>query len=173
MRGHIQEREVKRRTANTPKSFRLWVDLPRDPISGKRRQKTRTVRGTRKQAEQELRSLIREVERGAHVHSNGLTVADLLKRWLQDYARANVAARLLCLALASLLVTACAETVVESPATESPAIGHQIAFTGDYEIYVMDADGGNVRRLTGGKGAASPADAGRGRNRSPVWLPVP
>lgn len=64
MRGHIQEREVKRPTANTPKSFRLWVDLNRDPVTGKRRQKTRTVRRTRKQAEQSLRSLIQEVERG-------------------------------------------------------------------------------------------------------------
>ncbi len=116
--------------------------------------------------------MIREVERGAHVHSNGLTVADLLKRWLQDYARANVAARLLCLALASLLVTACAETVVESPATESPAIGYQIAFTGDYEIYVMDADGGNVQQLTEDRSKRG-AQGESGRDSTPAWLPVP
>ena len=84
----------------------------------------------------------------------------------------KVAARLLCLALASLLVTACAETVVESPATESPAIGYQIAFTGDYDIYVMDADGGNVQQLTEDRSKRG-AQGESGRDSTPAWLPVP
>ena len=91
MKGHIRERTVKRRTATTPRSWRLFVELPRDAISGKRRQKTRTVRGTRKDAERALRELIKEVERGAYSRHDRLTVADLLDRWLQDYARPNVA----------------------------------------------------------------------------------
>jgi integrase len=91
MRGHIQERPVNRRTADTSRSFRLFVELPRDIFNGKRRQKTRTVRGTKKDAERALRDLINEVERGAHSHHDRLTVADLLERWLREYARPNVA----------------------------------------------------------------------------------
>jgi len=91
MRGHIQERAVKRRTATTRRSWRLFVELPRDAISGKRRQKTATVHGNRQDAERALRALIKDVEHGAYSRHDRLTVADLLKRWLQDYARPNVA----------------------------------------------------------------------------------
>ncbi len=90
MRGHIRERPVKRHSATTPRSWRLFVELPRDAATGKRRQKTRTVRGSRKDAERALRKLIREIERGLHSHSDRITVADLLERWLRDYAQPNV-----------------------------------------------------------------------------------
>jgi Tol biopolymer transport system component len=51
--------------------------------------------------------------------------------------------------------------------------GTRIAFAsnrdGDWDIYVMDADGGNVRRLTGTRGHR---DALRG-DYDPAWSPVP
>ena len=56
-------------------------------------------------------------------------------------------------------------TVTPTPTPEPPAVRTQIVFTsnrdGDWDIYVMDADGGNVRQLTD-----HPASDG-----SPDWSP--
>ena len=46
MKGHIRQR--------TKGSWAIWVDLGRDPETGKRKQQTFTVRGSKKDAEREL-----------------------------------------------------------------------------------------------------------------------
>lgn len=76
MRGNI--------TVKTPgKVYELRVSLGRDPATGKYRQRSLTVRGTRKQAERALRELIEEVEdgrgRGEDPHR---TFGMLLDEWL-------------------------------------------------------------------------------------------
>ena len=66
--GHIRER--------TPGSFELRYSLGANPATGKRRIATVTVRGTRKEAERELRRLLRALDTGDHVDPNRLTVRE-------------------------------------------------------------------------------------------------
>ena len=54
--GHIRER--------SPGSLEVRYSLGTDPATGKRRMATATVRGTRKDAEKELRRLLRAVDLG-------------------------------------------------------------------------------------------------------------
>jgi len=65
-RGHIQQR--------SEGSFRLRYTLGRDPVTGKRRIATTTVRGTRKDAERELTRLLRTADTGEHVDPSRMTV---------------------------------------------------------------------------------------------------
>ena len=82
--GHIRER--------SPGSFELRYSLGTDPAKGKRRIATATVRGTKKEAERELRRLLRTVDTGEHVDPTRITVRQWLNTWL-DAARAEVSSR--------------------------------------------------------------------------------
>lgn len=73
MAGHIAARGAG--------TWRLFVDGPRDVVTGRRRQITRTFHGSKKQAEKELAHLVVEVERGAHDGRAG-TVDQLFAQWL-------------------------------------------------------------------------------------------
>ena len=64
-------------------SYRIRYSLGRDPVSGKRRFATATVRGTRKEAERELVRLLRTVDTGEHVDPSRMTVGDRLELWTQ------------------------------------------------------------------------------------------
>src|SRR6516164_7676857 len=72
--GHIRER--------SPGSFELRYSLGSDPATGKRKIATATVRGSRKDAEKELRRLLRSLDTGAHVDPNRITVREWLTTWL-------------------------------------------------------------------------------------------
>ncbi len=80
--GHIRER--------SPGSFELRYSLGSDPASGKRKITTTTVRGTKKDADKELRRLLRSLDTGEHVDPNRITVREWLSTWL-DAIRAEVA----------------------------------------------------------------------------------
>jgi integrase len=80
--GHIRER--------SPGSFELRYNLGTDPATGKRKTITATVRGWRKDAERELRRLLRSLDMGEHVDPNRITVRAWLAMWL-DAVRAEVA----------------------------------------------------------------------------------
>ena len=82
--GHIRER--------SPGSFELRYDLGTDLATGRRRTATATVRGTRKEAERELRRLLRSLDTGEHVDPNRMTVREWLMTWLAA-VRAEVAPR--------------------------------------------------------------------------------
>ncbi len=73
-RGAIQSR--------SPGSFWIRYSLGRDPVTGKRRWVTATVKGTRKDAERELTRRLRTVDTGEHVDPSRMTVADWLNLWL-------------------------------------------------------------------------------------------
>jgi integrase len=64
-------------------SYRIRYSLGRDPVSGKRRFASTTIRGTRKDAERELVRLLRTVDTGEHVDPNRMTVGDWLEAWLK------------------------------------------------------------------------------------------
>jgi integrase len=69
--------------SRSPGSYWIRYSLGRDPVSGKRRFATATVRGTRKEAEKELVRLLRTVDTGEHVDPSRMTVGDWLELWTQ------------------------------------------------------------------------------------------
>ena len=77
MKGHIKQR--------SKGSWTIWVDLGRDPETGKRKQQTLTVRGSKKDAERELRDILTRIEGNAYVKPAKITVGEFLTQWLKDY----------------------------------------------------------------------------------------
>ncbi len=75
--------------SRSPGSYRIRYSLGRDPVSGKRRFGTATIRGTRKEAEQELVRLLRTVHTGEHVDPSRMTVGEWLGLWVES-TRAEV-----------------------------------------------------------------------------------
>ena len=79
MRGTIRKR--------AKDSWTLWWDEPRG-AGGKRRQRNKTVKGPKRVAEAELRSILSEIDHGSYIPPNKLTVNDLLRpvykaRWIR------------------------------------------------------------------------------------------
>jgi len=74
-------------------SWRLLFDTGRDPQTGKRRQKSVTVRGTKKDAERELRELLHSLETGGYVNPTSLTVGEWLDQWCESYAKMHTTPR--------------------------------------------------------------------------------
>ena len=72
-------------------SWTLVFDVGRDR-RGKRKQKWKAIRGTKADAERELRRLLRSLDTGEYVEPTKLSVAEYLERWLADYAKPNTAA---------------------------------------------------------------------------------
>jgi len=77
MRGSIRKRGKS--------SYRLTFDLERDN-TGKRRQRTVTVCGSKKQAEAELSRILADLQHGGFVDPGTVTVGEYLKRWLDHVA---------------------------------------------------------------------------------------
>ena len=78
--GHIRKR-----TSKTGSSWQLVVECDRDPITGKRERTYKTFKGTKKQAEAELRRLVTEVENGGIVTVSTMRFDDWLKIYITDY----------------------------------------------------------------------------------------
>jgi len=74
MSGHIRHR--------SPGSFELRYFLGTDPATGNRKYATATVKGSRKDAENEMRRLLRALDTGEHVDPARLTVRDWFATWL-------------------------------------------------------------------------------------------
>ena len=84
MKGTIKQR--------SEGSWTLRYDVPLGP-DGKRRQKTQTIRGTKKDAERELRRILREIDTGCHVEPSRMNVGQYLDHWLTDYAKPGVSGK--------------------------------------------------------------------------------
>ena len=85
MRGHIRQRGKG--------TWAVVVSLGRDPLTGKRRQRWETVKGTKRDAERRLTELLRQQDGGAVATPGRMTTGEFLRRWLQDYAATNVRPR--------------------------------------------------------------------------------
>jgi integrase len=85
MKGHIYQR--------AKDSWTIVYDLPVDVVTGKRRQKSQTVKGTKRDGERVLREVLLSLERGSYVKPNKITLAELLRQWLRDYASMNTTDR--------------------------------------------------------------------------------
>jgi hypothetical protein len=73
MKGSLRERR--------PGVWELIVQLPRDTSTPRGKQLSRTVRGTKREAQRALAALITEVSTGK-ISSSTMLLADLLERWL-------------------------------------------------------------------------------------------
>lgn len=71
-----------------PGSWLLRVDIDRDPVTGKRRQMSRVVHGTRRQAERELDDFKIEIRSRGPVTSS-MTLTDLFERWLTTLTKSG------------------------------------------------------------------------------------
>jgi integrase len=85
MRGHITKRGKD--------SYSIAVSLGRDPTTGKYKYKWLSVKGTRKDAEKRLSELIHRLDMGNFITTSKTTVADYLRRWLQEYVKPNLSPR--------------------------------------------------------------------------------
>jgi integrase len=74
MAGHIRQR--------SPGSWELKFDLGTDPVTGKRRSRTITVKGSKAQANRELVRLLHEVHTGKAVDPAKTSVAEHTRGWL-------------------------------------------------------------------------------------------
>jgi len=81
MKGHISKRT--RKDGGT--SWLLKYDAGSDPKTGQRLQRYKTVRGSKKDAERKLRSLLSHVDKGTHVDRNRLTLGDWCETWIRTY----------------------------------------------------------------------------------------
>ena len=70
-------------------SWLVKYDAAPCPVSGERRQRYKTVNGSKKEAEKKLRFLLSQVDNGTAVDPTKETVAEWLRRWLTDYAPMN------------------------------------------------------------------------------------
>jgi len=85
MRGHIRQR--------SKGSWSIVIDVGRDPRTGKRRQQWYTVKGTKKDAERELRERLRSLETGSYVKPEKTSVGEYLRHWVDSYAIMHTAPR--------------------------------------------------------------------------------
>lgn len=82
--GHIRQR--------SPGSWEVRYSLGKDPATGKRRVATATVNGNRRDAEKELRRLLRALDTGEHVDPSRMSAEAWLLTWLES-VKANVSPR--------------------------------------------------------------------------------
>jgi integrase len=80
MRGSIERRG---------KSWRIRVDVGRDPVTGRRRQLTRTVVGTKREAQEAMARLLVEVGEGRHQGTGSVTLAECCQAWF-EHAEGNL-----------------------------------------------------------------------------------
>ena len=80
MKGSIRKRVGKKGV-----TWVAVVDLPRDPVTGKRRQKWISAK-TKKEAERLAAQTIHAVDSGTFTDTGKRTVADYLEQWLEAYA---------------------------------------------------------------------------------------
>lgn len=73
-------------------AYRVTVDFPKDPITGKRKRPSETYR-TKKEADAREREWLTEIQRGTAVDGTKMTVAELFTRWLDVLKGTNPKAR--------------------------------------------------------------------------------
>ena len=66
-------------------TWQLVAELPTDPITHKRIRKWRTIHGTKKDAQRELRKFLSEIEGGLYVATDRTTVSQWMQTWMQVY----------------------------------------------------------------------------------------
>lgn len=70
--------------------WQITIELPKDPITGKRVRKYKSVDGKKKDAEIAMHEYIREIEKGYYVTDSKITIAEWIDTWLEVYITPNV-----------------------------------------------------------------------------------
>lgn len=76
MRGYLNQR--------SKGSWTIWLELPKDPATGKRQRKTFTVKGSKREAEKRLADLQHQLNNGLPVDTSKITLREYLGSWLSD-----------------------------------------------------------------------------------------
>ena len=79
---------IERRSKDT---WRVVMEVAPDPITGRRRRRKVTVRGTKRDARRALTEARSLRDHGIDIEPSRITLAEYLERWLRDYAEPNVA----------------------------------------------------------------------------------
>jgi integrase len=74
--------------------YEVVVDLGFDPATGQRRQRSKSFK-TKREAQAALAAWLAEIDKGTALDRSRQTVAELLRDWLETYARPNVRPRTL------------------------------------------------------------------------------
>ncbi len=83
---------IRKHARDTGVRYEVVVDLGIDPISGKRRQRSKSF-PTKREATAALTTWLAEIDGGTAVERSRQTVGELLRYWLDTYARHNVRAK--------------------------------------------------------------------------------
>jgi len=75
---------------STKNSWQIQIDRGRDPVTGKRLRSYENLKGTKRDAERKLVTLLRNLESGDHIEPSKVTFEEFSKRWLKDHAWANL-----------------------------------------------------------------------------------
>ena len=79
MKGHIRQR--------SKGSWEIVVDIGKDPLTGKRRQHSETIKGGKKDAQVRLAELLIKIQKGGYIKQNQIpTLGSYLLGWLRNYA---------------------------------------------------------------------------------------
>ena len=89
-RGSIRQRSKKKKDSHT-----FQVYLGRDPITGKKRYHSESVKGTRGDTDRRLTEVLRELDTGSFVKPIRLEVRAYLEQWMRDCAPLHVTQRTL------------------------------------------------------------------------------
>jgi len=74
-------------------SWTIVLSLGRDPATGKRKQRWVTGRGSKHEAEKQLREMLTANDQGMIIKPSKTTLAVFLDKWLKEYSWANLAPR--------------------------------------------------------------------------------
>ena len=80
----------KRQRTDGSHYWQITIELPKDPITGKRVRKYKSVEGTKKDAERAMHEYIRELEKGYYVTDSKITISEWIDTWLEVYITPNV-----------------------------------------------------------------------------------
>lgn len=72
--------------------YEVVVDYGADPVTGKRRQRTKSFK-TKREAQAALTAWLSEIDKGTAVDHSAQTVAELMRYWLDTYARPRLRAK--------------------------------------------------------------------------------
>ena len=72
------------------KVWQITIELPKDPITGKRNRRYRTVEGSKKEAERAMHEFITELEKGYYVANSNISITEWVQTWLEVYIIPNV-----------------------------------------------------------------------------------
>ena len=70
-----------------PKTWRISIELGKDPKTGKRMRKFKTFKGTKKEAQKKMLELVKKYEKGYFSEAENITVKEYLIKWLYEYKK--------------------------------------------------------------------------------------